>query len=63
MESLHQMPPVKIVEADLNRTEHQHAVVELTNAYAMDPMGDGKPLSAEVRHDLIPGLQKHPTHL
>ena len=55
------MPPVEIVEADLNRTEHQHAVVELTNAYAMDPMGDGKPLSAEVQHDLIPGLQKHPT--
>lgn len=63
MESLPQMSPVEIVEADLNRLEHQHAVVELTNAYAMDPMGNGKPLSTEVLRDLIPGLQKHPTTL
>jgi len=55
------MRPVVIVEADLNRTEHQHAVVELIDAYAMDPMGNGKPLSPEVRRTLIPGLQRHPT--
>lgn len=56
-----QMQPVEIVEADLNRAEHQHAVVELIDAYAMDPMGNGKPLSAEARRTLIPGLQQHPT--
>lgn len=39
-----QMQPVEIVEADLNLTEHQHAVVELIDAYAMDPMGNGQPL-------------------
>ena len=55
------MQPVEIVEADLNRTDHQHAVVELIDAYAVDPMGNGKPLSAEVRRALIPGLQQHPT--
>ena len=55
------MQPVEITEADLNRTEHQNAVVELIDAYAMDSMGDGKPLSAEVRRDLIPGLKQHPT--
>ena len=55
------MQPVKIVEADLNRAEYQHAVVELIDAYAMDPMGNGRPLSAEVRRTLIPGLQQHPT--
>ena len=53
--------PVEILEADLDRQEHQHAVVALVEAYAMDPMGDGKALSKEVRRELIPGLQLHPT--
>lgn len=56
-----QMPPIEIVEADLKRTEHQYAVIELIDAYAMDPMGNGKPLSAEVRRALIPALRRHPT--
>ena len=55
------MQPVEIVEADLNRMEHQNAVLELIDAYASDSMGNGKPLSAEVRRDLIPGLKQHPT--
>jgi len=55
------MPPVEIVEADLNRTQHKHAVVELVNAYAMDPMGNGRPLSADVRSALVPALKRHPT--
>ncbi len=49
------------MEADLDRPEHQHAVLELTDAYARDPMGNGKPLSEKVRRDLIPGLQQHST--
>jgi GNAT superfamily N-acetyltransferase len=55
------MPSIGIVEADLNRADHQYAVVELINAYSMDAMGNGEPLSDEVRRRLIPGLQKHPT--
>ena len=55
------MQKIEIVEADLDRPEHQHAVLELTDAYAADPMGNGKPLSAEVRGALIPGLRQHPT--
>jgi GNAT superfamily N-acetyltransferase len=55
------MLEVEIVEADLNLTEHQRAVLELTDAYARDPMGNGRPLSDAVRRALIPGLQKHPT--
>ena len=55
------MQKVKIVEADLDRPDHQYAVLDLTDAYARDPMGNGRPLSEEVRHNLIPGLQKHPT--
>ena len=55
------MLEVEIVEADLDLTEHQSAVLELTDAYARDPMGNGRPLSDEVRRALITGLQKHPT--
>jgi GNAT superfamily N-acetyltransferase len=52
-----------VVEAELNNAEHQQAIFHLLNAYSMDPMGDGKPLSAETRERLIPGLQAHPTTL
>ena len=55
------MLEVDIVEADLDLIEHQSAVLELTDAYARDTMGNGRPLSDEVRRALIPGLQKHPT--
>ena len=55
------MQKIEIVEADLDRPEHQHAILDLTDAYARDPMGNGKPLSAEVRGALIPGLRHHPT--
>ncbi len=57
------MNDIRIVEADLDRPEHQRAVLELTDAYSRDPMGDGHPLSPEVREALIPGLQRHPTTL
>ena len=55
------MQEVKIIEADLEQTEHQHAVLELTDAYASDPMGNGEPLSDSVRRDLISELRRHPT--
>jgi GNAT superfamily N-acetyltransferase len=55
--------PVDIIEADLGREEHQEAVVEMVNAYSLDPMGGGEPLSEEIRRALIPGLQQHPTTL
>ena len=54
---------IRIVEANLDSPEHQRAVLELTDAYSRDPMGDGHPLSPEVREALIPGLQRHPTTL
>ena len=57
------MLSVEIVEADLNRKDHQHDVIELIDAYAVDPMGNWKPLSDEVRRTLIPALQRHPTSL
>ena len=54
---------IRVIEADLHQEPHQHWTVELMDAYAMDPMGDGKPLSESARQNLIPGLQQHPTTL
>ncbi len=55
------MESIEIVEADLSQAEHQHAIVELLDAYARDPMGNGAPLAPDVRRALIPGLRQHPT--
>ncbi len=57
------MESVKVVEADLGNSVQQAAVVELLDAYARDPMGNGAPLAADVRERLIPGLREHPTTL
>ena len=54
---------IEIVQADLSRPDHQRCVLELIDAYAKDPMGNGTPLPAEVKKALIPGLQKHPSAL
>jgi len=53
--------PIAIVEADLSLADHQDATLRLLNAYAMDPMGDGQPLSETVLRELIPGLIALPT--
>jgi ribosomal protein S18 acetylase RimI-like enzyme len=52
---------ITVIEADLSRADHQEATLELLNAYSVDPMGDGRPLSEAARRDLIPGLRAHPT--
>ncbi len=54
---------LRTVQADLQRPEHQAAVLALVDAYSRDPMGDGAPLSPEARARLIPGLRQHPTTL
>ena len=55
--------PIRVVEADLKLPEHQKAVLAMVDAYSRDSMGKAKPLDADVRARLIPGLQKHPTTL
>lgn len=52
-----------VFEADLSQTDHQEATEYLLNAYALDPMGDGQPLSDTARRNLLPGLREHPTTL
>lgn len=55
--------PITVIEADLSHPDHQAATLNLLNAYAMDPMGDGQPLSETARREVIPGLRQHPTTL
>ncbi len=50
-------------QADLSRPDHQAHVLTMVDAYSRDPMGDGAPLSPDVRERLIPGLRQHPTTL
>jgi hypothetical protein len=57
------MSEVTVIEADLNDCRHQTAILQLINAYARDPMGDGRDLPATVRDRLISGLRQHPTAL
>jgi GNAT superfamily N-acetyltransferase len=52
-----------VVEADLGDPRHQAAVLELTRAYARDPMGNGCDLPDVVQRALIDGLRNHPTTL
>ncbi|MCF7686990.1 MAG: GNAT family N-acetyltransferase [Cephaloticoccus sp.] len=54
---------LRYVQADLANADHQNAVLAMVDAYSRDPMGDGKPLSAEVCARLIPGLRQHPATL
>ncbi len=49
---------IRIREADLQDSLDMQRVVELSNAYAMDPMGLGEPLSAAQREKLGKTLPK-----
>ncbi len=52
---------IEIVEADLQDPAHVYAIVALTAAYALDPMGNAAPLPDEVLQRLVPALRAHPT--
>ena len=45
--------------ADLHDAQDARWVVELLDMYCRDEFGDGVPLSARARENLIPGLIKH----
>jgi ribosomal protein S18 acetylase RimI-like enzyme len=48
-----------ILLADLKNPEHQSAIIGLLDMYCRDEFGDGRPLSADARARLIPGLIEH----
>jgi GNAT superfamily N-acetyltransferase len=54
---------IRIVEADLTEPQHQRDVITMTNAIALDPVGNGAPLPADVLERLVEGLRRHPTTL
>jgi GNAT superfamily N-acetyltransferase len=55
------MSDISVLRADLDRADHQQAIVDLIDAYSRDPMGDEQPLPEDVKARLIPGLREHPT--
>jgi GNAT superfamily N-acetyltransferase len=52
-----------VTVADLHNKHHQEHILLLTNTYALDVMGGGKPLSKWVMENMIAGLQAHPATL
>ena len=54
---------LKIIEGDLDRTDHARAFLRLLNAYVLDEMGGGPPLMGEKAGRLIAELRRFPTKL
>ncbi len=52
-----------IQQADFTNDDHARHIINLTNAYALDEMGGGRPLPDEVRKKMIDGLRAMPTSL
>jgi len=55
--------PLRIEEAELDHPAHAAAILDVLDSYASDPIGGGRPLNADVRAQLLPGLRRHPTTL
>lgn len=51
--------PVTVRLATLDDPDDARAIVELTDAYARDPMGGGEPLPDEVKDELVPAMIEH----
>ncbi|MDH5179205.1 MAG: GNAT family N-acetyltransferase [Gammaproteobacteria bacterium] len=51
---------LQVIQADYANPLHAQAIVELLVAYAVDPMGGGQPLTAEVRNNIVPALAAIP---
>ena len=52
---------LEVRRASLDDARDADAILMLLDSYASDPRGGAKPLAAEVRSRLIPGLKAHPT--
>lgn len=49
---------ISIIQADFHNKQHGTDLVMLLNAYALDPMGGGEPLSDEVQANLVSTIAK-----
>jgi GNAT superfamily N-acetyltransferase len=54
---------LRIRPADLDDARDADSIAMLLNAYATEPVGGGKPLTAEVRERLVPALRDIPRAL
>ena len=52
---------IKIVEANLDNKKHQNDIIAMTQAYALDEMGNNAVLPENILQNLIPGLKAIPT--
>lgn len=57
------MNKLEIVEVDLSNNDHKESILKITNRYAKDPMGDGKPLANAVKTNLIDELKAFDSYL
>lgn len=57
------MNTLEIVAVNLSDGKHAEAVLNITNRYAKDPMGNGMSLSEQVKKTLIRKLQSFPQYL
>ena len=51
---------MSIIEANLGDQRHADALVHLLDEFAQERLGIGRPLSDEVKKNLVPGLRAHP---
>lgn len=49
---------INLIKADYNNKQQAKDLIMLLNAYALDPMGGGEALSAEVQNNLVDTLAK-----
>lgn len=49
---------IELIKADYNNEQHAKDLIMLLNAYALDPMGGGEPLTAYVQQNLVATLAK-----
>lgn len=54
------MQKLEIIKADLDNEEHGNAILQITDAYARDPMGMGRSLTQQVKDSLIEKLRDFP---
>lgn len=54
------MKELEIVEADFSINKHADAVLLVTDQYAKDPIGLGKPLPEDIREKLIDEMKNFP---
>lgn len=54
---------IRIVEADFANIAHASGIVKVLDSYASDSIGGGKPLSENVRQNLVQALREQPNCL